>query len=42
MPKPITQKPRVEIANTTKFFDRIITAFLLRHRPASSRPIRRS
>jgi hypothetical protein len=38
MPNPIIQKARVEMANTTKFFDRIITAFLLRHRPASSRP----
>ena len=38
MPKPITQKARVEMAKTTKFFDRIMTAFLLRHRPASSRP----
>src|SRR5205085_11715355 len=26
------------MANTTKFFDRIIVAFLRRHSPASSRP----
>src|SRR5690242_10327349 len=37
-PNPIAKKPSAAIANTTKFFDRIIVAFFLRHRPASTSP----